>query len=329
MATTTKTTSAMSKTSKPTRSKLGALRMFRGVVGRRAVTRYNCSTVEKARSNRVNLLVVNQSGEEIVAPARLCHRPDLFGVYSNASSNIEADTAGTGKYIQLEGWNKNETQVVGAQYVMPYLAGKKCYASILAAFYDATGRKSLNSLTADAMTSPEDGEHLAYQGKKITGEDCVLISPPLSEDELWDRSRALNAKLSRGLGSVKSKKKGVKEHLPARDKFGENIGVMRRMRDAFNIATGEFIEGGGVTPFGMPIGQADMCIDKRYLTDGFTVENGEVIETGRYYYLLAWGRTVPHDLPKTDWWGLGDTDRIAFKSEKIRQEIITARRKIA
>ena len=123
------------------------------------------------------------------------------------------------------------------------------------------------------------------------------------------------------LRKSKSGRKGV-THKPARQKFVDDLDVIRRATCVVNDATGERQLRGGATPYAYPLEQVEFAIDKRWLTDGW--ENGD--ETGRYYYRLATGRREPHTLSHTAWRYEGDTSRIAFLNDKVRQLVQRARR---
>lgn len=306
------------------------LKMWKGRLGVNAVTHYSAGTVEQAKKEGCGLVVIDGRGKESVVPnkkVRLVHRSDLTGVYCETHEHC-----GEGKYIQGDAW-KGEKTVVGAQHVMPYLSDEYCYASIVRTFQHDIGLDVLKGLRAVVKTNREDSDHLAWQGKR-NEYDGVAASPWRTKDEVWEMARKMNEKLSRRLKDATSPKKGVKQHLPPKRKFLDNINVMRRARTFINPVTGEEPElKGGVYPYGMPLEQVGFAIDYCYLTDGFVYETDNrgrtrLVETGDYYLRLVIGRSTPWVMTKNDWAGCGDDDQFAFKNEKIRLAVIEARKRL-
>jgi hypothetical protein len=306
------------------------LKMWKGKLGVNAVTHYSAAVVEQARKDGCGLLIINGRGKEVAVPnkkIRLVHRLDLMGVFCDTH-----DRCGEGKYVHADA-RKGDKTVVGAHLVMPYLANEFCYASIVRVFTESIGVDGLKGLKAVVKHTRDDGEHLVWQGKRSEN-GSVVASPWFTKDEVWEMARKMNDSLSRRLRLATSQKKGVKQHLPPKRKFLDNINVMRRARSFINPVTGDEPQlKGGLYPYGMPLEQVGFAIDYCYLTDGFVIETDNkgakrVVETGDYYLRLVVGRSTPWVMTKNDWAGCGDEDRFAFKSEKIRQAVIEARKRL-
>lgn len=308
-------------------SKTNALRMYRKVGGK-LVTHYSAAIVERAKSTGQGVLVASR-GKEVFVPSkklRLVYRPDLTGVFCETH-----ERHGEGKYIANEAW-KGDKSILGAQHVMPYLSQDYCYASIVMTLMKDLGIAAVKELRGVVKSSRELGEHIVWQGKR-NADDCLVASPWRTRNEVWGMTCKMNAALSRRLKQAQSQRADVKDHLPPRRKFMDNINVMRRSRFVYNPVSAQSELQGGTYPYGMPLEQAGFAIDYCFLTDGFTIEtdargNKRVVETGNHYMRLVIGRTTPWVMTKADWSGCSTNDRFAFKSEKIRQAVIEARRRL-
>lgn len=296
-----------------------ALKMWRNVGGK-PTTFYSCAVIDRAIRDRVGVITVDAEGNEFVIEPRRVHRPDLTGVYSEAPSLVESGKAGEGKYIDQKAINGKV--VTGGHLVNPYLADERCNATFVETCHHAIGINKLRNRKADIRQNPTDGEHLVWRGSEVT-------SPWYTQEELWKLACEQNPKLVSWLRQVESGKKGVKVHAKPKEKFFHNIGVMRRARQTTNAATGEVTVGGGATPYAMALAGCGFCIDMHFLTDGFEVVDGEVIETGQYYFRFVHGRANPSILYRRDWRGLNTNSRFAYKDEAIRQRILAARKKAA
>lgn len=328
---------AKARKSEPKLSGRGALRMYRGSLGSGAVTYYRCGVVRRARERGVNLIVVDAKAQkEKIVAALPKHREDLFGVYTDKAR------ANQGKYIDRKAFSLPDSvdadgnpqiggHILGAQYVNPYLADERCNASIINTMLLDAGLPKLRGLRAQMLRNDEHGEHLHWLGQRQNF-DGLVASPWRTFRELFDLARKHNSKLVSWLRQVQSQKEGVKEHMTPFEKFVHNIGVMRRAREVFNIATGEHSYKGGVTPYAIPLEQCEFAIDFAYLTNGCEVKkssDGEYVEEkGDYYVRIVVGRRVPHVLYRRDWAGLSVNDRMAYLSEEVRQQVIAAQNQI-
>lgn len=287
----------------------GALDMVRGK-GSGRTTFYNCGIIERARENGVAIRIL-QGGKETLAQPRMVHRPDLTGTFGATH-----ERAGQGKYIEGDAISMRGDRkiVTGAQNVNPYLVDE-CYRTIVEAFHRSAGRSALGELTAVVETSQADGEHLEWQGKRSV-DDALVVSPWLTREQLWSLAQKVNDELVAVLRSSKSQRRGVKEHLNTKAKFFQNLDVLRRSRRTFHVATGEIEQGGGATPYSMPLEQCGFAIDMYFLTTGFDEAGNEV---GEYFYRMAYGRSTPWSLYKREWAGLDVSSQIAYLNETIRQ----------
>jgi hypothetical protein len=280
-------------------------------------TRYNCGVIEEARKARVKVL----RGPSKFGDPRQLHRPDLMGKFSAAH-----ERAGEGKYVDNAAVSADGRKVIGAQFVNPYLANDGSYRMIVATFHSLTGKKNLNGLESSVEYNREDSTHLVWKGKR-NSDDAVVMSPLVTEEELYAAAVRLNKKLAAKLRRSKSPRKGVKHHLGSFEKFKQNLDVMRRARHIRNIATGEIDEDtGGATPYAMPLEQCGFAIDMLFLTVGVD-ENGN--EIGKTFYRMAYGRGTPHVLTYSDWLGEDINSKVAFKDEKARAAVKKARAKAA
>lgn len=314
-----------------TKTKDSALKMWKGKLGKDAVTAYSCGIVDRAINEGRGIEIVNEAEQttSIIPPkkVRRTHRVNFFGEYITQQ---EPDGEPKGKYIDSSAWVDDST-VQGAHLVNPFLANERCNASIIEAFHKATGINNLKKLQAIARRTIYDGEHLDWQGRR-NAQDALEVSPLFTWDQLWDLAREINSNLPRRLADVQSHKRGVIEHLPPKEKFRQNIDVIRRGRQSYNPVTGDLRSKGGKTPYALPLEQAGFAIDMLYQTDGFVIEkdangNEYVVETAQYYFRLAYGRRVPWVVYKRDWQGCSHNDRIAFTSDVVRKQVIDAHKK--
>lgn len=285
------------------------LSMIQGRGGNRA-TVYNCAIIERARAAREKVRIL-QGGKEVSAPARMVHRHQITATYGAGHGLAEQ-----GKYIDqsaISGSGENRI-VTGAQHVNPYLVEDGSYHAIVAAFHKLAGR-SLNNLVAKIVTTREDGEHLEWNGRRVS-DDALVVTDWVTMEELWNTAQEVNSSLVSGLRRSKSQRDDVNEHLSAKEKFAQNVHVLRRSRRTFRVATGETELGGGATPYSMPLEQCGFAIDMYYMTTGFDNDGNEV---GEFFFRMAYGRSTPWSLYKRDWAGLGPESTIAYRNERLRQ----------
>lgn len=279
--------------------------------GNKRVTFYKCGVVEDARRDERPLRVVDRNGVvRLIPPSRMVHREQLDDTYGETH-----ELAGEGKYIAKDAISQKGF-VVGAHNVNPYLAEEGSYHSIIACFHLlAKGR--IETMRAEFATDRANGHHLVWQGDRKIDDACA-VSDWVTEDELWNLARKLNPELSSLLAKSKSQiKTGVRQHKSARQKFGDNLNVLRRSRKTFLVATGETEYRGGGTPYGVPLEQCGFAIDMFFLTTGIDGKTGE--EIGDYHFRLAYGRSTPWVIYKHDWRGMTTKDRIAYLNEKVRK----------
>lgn len=304
----------MTKRSGSKRGRKPAVSMIHGS-GKNRITLYNCSAIEAALAGSGTIRVL-RGGKEVIAPARLVHRQDLTGVYGAIS-----DYAGEGKYIVQSAINRSgdSMTVTGAHNVNPFLADDRSYSSIIAAFHRAAG-DNIKSLVADVKTSKSDGEHLVWRGKANV-DDAVYVTPWLSRDRLLELAQKVNDDLLKNLKSSASPKSGVDDdaRLNSKDKFFQNVDVLRRSRRTFKLVSGEIELGGGATPCSMPLEQCGFAIDMVYMTTGFDAQGREI---GEPMYRLAYGRSTPWTLGKRDWAGCTTDNKFAYLNEDVRQKAI-------
>lgn len=273
-------------------------------------TYYDVSVIERARKDGVAIKIIRttKSGKTrlVLTKPRKVHRNllDTFGALH--------ENAGKGKYIPKSAVSPDGKVVSGMQNVCPYLAEEGSYFTIIQAFMKEIGTAALRGLKADIKRNQADGIHLAVRGAK-SKDGAVLLSPWLTAEQLWEIAQKLNRKLSRRLGSVKSHVKGVRKHLPSKEKFMQNMDVLRRARQEYNAASGTTRYAGGATPYSMPMEQCNMALDHYFLTTG--VEDG--VEVGEYFYRLAIGRSIPWVLPYGDWLGLDTNSQFAYLDNKV------------
>ncbi|MFA5418606.1 MAG: hypothetical protein WC341_09120 [Bacteroidales bacterium] len=300
----------MSTIAKNKNNPQNALDFTRGQ-GKQRRTFYKCGVLETARDEKIPLQIVDRSGKlRIISPdkpVRMVHRPKLDDHFGDTH-----DLAGKGKYITLEAISQKGTKrlVEGAQNVNPYLAEAGSYHTIVQCFHNLAGER-IHKMVAEFAQSSVNGQHLVWQGKpRIDG--AITVSKWANEDELWELANKINPGLRALLRTSKAAiKQGVKKHAVGREKFINNLHVLRRSRSTFRVATGETEYRGGETPYAVPLEQCGMAIDMFYLTNG-TDEDGH--EIGAYYYRMAYGRSTPWTLYYRDWLGMGPNDKIAYMS---------------
>jgi len=284
--------------------------------GRNRVTFYKCGVLEIARRDQLPLRVVNKNGKtQLISPDRMVHRPVLDDKFGDTH-----EMSGQGKYISnkaIRGIGSNRI-VTSAQHVNPYLAEEGSYHTIIQSFHHLAKLITFR-LTALFAQNRDLGQHLLWQGE-TTVDGAVAVSPWISEDDLWELANKINPGLKALLRKSKAAiRKGVKKHQNPRDKFGDNLNVLRRARKTFRVATGETEYRGGETPYGVPLEQSGFAIDMFFLTTGFDLETDQ--EIGEYHFRIAYGRSTPWVLYYRDWQGMG-TQRQAYISDKIRTAAI-------
>lgn len=299
-----------------------ALRMIRGK-GDNAVTHYSCGVVRQAKQDGVKILVVRRdrkTGKKrfVAREPRQVHRDDLLAEYGETH-----ELAGQGKFIAHEAFPKgDQTRVVGAQHVNPYLRDEGAYATIIETLKDDIGVTALSRLRGSIAYGRNPGTHILWDGKR-NRDGFLVASGWFTKEELWDMACHHNGDLLRILRKSKSGRKGA-SHKSAREKFFVNLGVLRRATCVIHVVDGEREFCGGVTPYSKPLEQCGFAIDKRFLT--FAVDkNGQ--ELGQYYYRLVVGRPEPYVLPRTSWKYEGITSTVAFKDDNARKALRKALRK--
>ncbi len=295
-----------------------ALNMIRGS-GENKYTFYSCGVIEQARSERVPVRVIENGKVKIKQP-RMVHRPGITETFSAMHSRAD-----DGKYIAQSALSSDGKSVTGAHLVIPYLLGRGSYHTIVEAFHKLIGRARLSGLKAPISRNRPDGEYLTWQGKR-TKEDAVVVSPWVTREALWNLARSLNPKLVRQLNAVQSQRKDVGEHLSSRDKFFQNLDVLRRARRGFLIATGNEEFRGGSTPYSLPLEQCGFAIDMFWLTTDVD-SNGD--ETGGYFYRMVVGRSVPQILYRRQWVGLDYTSAFAYFNADVQMKAKRAATKVA
>ncbi len=277
-------------------------------------TFYKCGVLEHARRDSLPLRVVDKNGViRLILPDRMVHRPLLDDKFGDAH-----EQSGEGKYISNNAIDGKG--VTGAQHVNPYLAEERSYHTIIQCFHSiAKGR--INKLTAQFARDRSLGQHLIWQGKKVV-DDAVAVSAWITVDGLWELANKLNPGLKALLRKSKTqarKGKAVKQNQSPYGKFVDNLNVLRRARRTFRLATGETEYRGGETPYGVPLEQCGFSIDMFFLTTG--VDRASGLETGDYYFRLAYGRSTPWVLYYRDWQGMGTQDRQAFLNDKVLKAV--------
>ena len=292
-----------------------ALRMIRGK-GENAVTQYSCGVVEQAKTDGVKILVVRRDRKtgrkkEVAVDPRQVHREDLLAVYGDTH-----ELAGQGKFIALEAFPKgDETRVVGAQHVNPYLRDEGAYATIIETLKDNIGAVALSRLRGSISRGRNPGTHILWDGRR-NRDGFLACSGWFTKEEIWEMARAWNPDLLKILRKSRSGRKGA-SHKSAKDKFFGNLDVLRRATCVVHVVDGEREFCGGATPYSKPLEQCGFALDKRFLTYG--VKDGE--EVGQYYYRLVIGRPEPHVLPRASWQYEGASSPVAFKDDMARRAV--------
>ncbi len=293
---------------------LSPLRMIRGS-GERAVTYYSCGTIERACKDKRNIVVVKHNSKTgkmrtITTKPLMKHRRSI-----GATFNPAHERAGEGKFINLDAFtNDARTRIMGAQHVNPFLHGKKPYAVIVEAFKSDIGLRLLSPLKAGLKWTWADADHLIWDGRRLVGE-CIVASGWMTADEIWEAALKLNPELLKRLRETSSGRKDVRVYAKARVKFINDLDVIRRARCVINMRNGERRISGGATPYGLPLEQVGMAIDKAFLTR--QVVNGK--EVAEYHWRLVIGRREPYTLSEADWWYEDSTSEIAYLDDKIRR----------
>lgn len=264
---------------------------------------YDCEIVERAH-NRNGKVRVIKNGKNIFVSPRIVHRKSLVDKYGQTH-----EKAGQGKFIINDAITNIDDKLVvtGAQNVNPYLVDDLSYSTIVAAFHKLAG-DSISSLQATVEHSGVNGEHLRWIGDRVV-DGAILVSPWVTKEQLWNTALEINPRLQYSLRQSKSARDDAENHLSSREKFFQNIDVLRRSRRNFHIATGETDIGGGATPYSMPLEQCGFAIDMYFLTTGVDA-NGE--ETGEYFYRLAYGRSTTWSLYRREWVGLDSNASYAY-----------------
>ena len=276
-------------------------------------TYYKCGVLETARKEGRALRIIGKDGNfKLTTPDRMVHREQLDDQYGESHA-----LNGHGKYITNDAIQTKHGKkvVVGAQNVNPYLAEERSYHTLVQAFhYFAKG--SIENMVANFAKDRINGQHLIWQGKP-TIDDAVAVSKWVTEDDLWTIACKLNPLLVSVLRKSKSQIADCRKHENARTKFHNNLGVIRRARQSFRVATGEIMTRGGETPYGVPLEQCGFAIDMFYLTTGEI--DGE--EIGSYHYRMAYGRSIPWTLYQRDWIGMSQDNKIAYLNEDVRNKV--------
>ncbi len=322
-----KAVSKVTKAVKKAVTKAGkaAVRMIRGV-GDNRQTFYQCIPIEEARRERRKILVWKKNPktermQEMAVPCRLLHRPDFVTATYHENHGTNPNQ---GKYVASKALSKDGKTVTGAHLVTPYLDEDGSYATIVEFLMNNIGKAVTGPMSATVHRSLADGDHLQWTGPR-NFDGILTRSGWFTENQLWDLCRKANPQLIKILKKSKSKSaKGKKAHQTPRQKFGGNIEVIRRTVWSINAATGERSVGGGYTPCGKPMEQAQFAIDKRFLTTGFDQETG--METGDVFFSLAIGRSETSDLSPADWGYQDSNSRIAFLNDKVMALVAKARK---
>lgn len=294
-----------------------ALDMTKGT-GDNACTRYNPSVIDEALENKLPIAVAGSDKDgnpkRVLRNARRVHRKSLKSCYGETHKQ-----AGKGKFIDVSALDGDK--VTGANHVCPYL-GTGSYATSIRALMSFAPKGALALLVGMIKKSRAVGEHIEWKGRRNEF-DAVLVTPLVNGSDLWARAKKINPKLPGMLAAKKSGVKDVKEHLGVEDKFIQNIGVQRRARAVFNLATGETDETrGGATPCAAPLEQVGFAIDSIFMTVGFDKDGNEV---GEFFYRLAIGRSIPWTLGEREWKGLEPGKKFAYKTEALRQRALKAK----
>lgn len=283
----------------------GALDMTRGK-GEKSHTYYQPGVVEQALTEKVGIRII-RNGRRVLTAARRVHRDDLTATYNEAH-----EEAGSGKYINVKAIDGDT--VTGVNNVNPYLADEGSYATTVQALQSFCPKSALSEMTGTIRKSRLDGQHIEWKGK-ASNDDAILLGEWMTAEQLWERALLINPQLKTMLKQNQSQVKGVKTHLSPFEKFVQNLDVIRRARNIFNVATGEVDRiRGGATPYAMPMEQCGFAIDKFFLTTGFDADG---IETGEYFYRLAIGRGTPWTLTNRQWRGLDAGTPYAYLNEKL------------
>ncbi len=274
-------------------------------------TRYNCAVVKKAKVDKCDIRIIKKGKIQEHSP-RQVHRDNLTDAFGETH-----DDKGKGKYMDLN--RVHGTAVSGADHINPYLADKGSYATSIEIFHRDAGKKALAALKGVLSRRPGKGHRIAWSGKR-NAEDCLAASTWRNADEMWELALRLNPDLKSILAKQKSHRKGVKKHKTPKEKFIANLNVMRRATEIFNVGTGriEDDDEGGATPYAFPLEQCGFAIDYQYKTTGI---GSDGIETGDYFYRLAYGRSRCHVFYKRDWKYEDDSSKIAFLNEEVRSKV--------
>lgn len=287
-----------------------ALRMIRGK-GENAVTHYSCGVVEQARTDGVKILVIRR-GKEVAIDPRQVHREDLQAVYGDTH-----DLAGQGKFIALEAYPKgDETRVVGAQHVNPYLREDGAYATIIEVLKDNIGMATLSRLRGSISRGRNPGTHILWEGSR-SADGFLATSEWFTREEIWEMACAFNPDLLKILRKSKSGVKGA-SHKSAKAKFYGNLDVLRRATCIVHVVDGEREFCGGATPYSKPLEQSGFALDQRFLTYGVDADGEELAQ---HYYRLVIGRPEPHVLPRKRWKYEGVTSAVAFKDDASKRAL--------
>lgn len=285
----------------------------------RRITLYQPGMVDRAQEEGRPLRVMKNGRAKLISPNRKVHRSDLLDCFGETHAQ-----SGTGKYIDRDALHTSNGQTVvkGAHRVNPYLAADGSYHTLIETFHHLA-KGQIELLTAQVVRNREFGHHLRWNGKRDKN-DAVAVTPWMTKEELWELACKLCPDVKTTLKQSKSNVKGVAAHASVREKFFQNIDVLRRARRVFSVATGEHEFGGGETPYSMPLEQCGFAIDMAFLTTGVDAQGNEI---GEYRYRMAYGRSTPWVLYERDWKGMTTNDHFAYISEQVRHKAITARRR--
>lgn len=280
--------------------------MIRGK-GANAVTHYSCGVVEQARTDGVKILVMRR-GKEVAINPRQVHR-DLQAVYGDTH-----EYAGLGKFIAVEAYPKgDQTRVVGAQHVNPYLREEGAYATIIETLKEDIGLAILARMRGSISHGRNPGTHILWEGLR-NADGFLAASGWFTKEEIWDMACAFNPDLLKILRKSKSGVKGA-SHKSAKAKFFGNLDVLRRATCVVHVVDGRREFCGGATPYSKPLEQCGFALDKRFLTCGVDADGSELCD---YFYRLVVGRPEPHVLSRKSWQYEGVTSVVAFKDAAVK-----------